>query len=156
MKSHGHAKNGVLTSEYRTWQSMKTRCLNPRSKSFRYYGGRGIKVCKRWLKFDNFIFDMGKKPTRDHSIERKDNNGNYCKSNCKWATHQQQNSNTSRNRMVTMDGKTQTLSEWARHFKICGKKVYSRLKGGWTIDDALRTPILTHWNRRIRAHSLAE
>lgn len=89
MKTHGLWR----TSEYRTWDGMKQRCLNPNSKGYENYGGRGIKVCDRWLIFENFIADMGNKPTKFHSIDRIDNYGDYEPSNCRWATLTVQNSN---------------------------------------------------------------
>lgn len=85
------------TPEYRCWHMMRQRCQNPKAKGYKYYGGRGIKVCDRWKKFDNFFADMGEKPTPDHSIERMDFNGDYEPDNCKWATDIEQNNNTRRN-----------------------------------------------------------
>lgn len=84
--------------EYRIWASMIQRCENPNDRSYKYYGGRGIKVCKRWHNFKFFIQDMGKKPTKNHSIDRIDNNGDYKKSNCRWATKKQQSNNRRNNK----------------------------------------------------------
>ena len=89
MKKHGLWR----TSEYRTWDGIKQRCLNANSKGYENYGGRGIKVCDRWMEFENFILDMGNKPSKFHSIDRIDNNGDYEPSNCRWATLKVQNSN---------------------------------------------------------------
>lgn len=80
-----HGKR-VASAEYRSWQMMKNRCLNPKACDFKYYGGRGIGVDKRWLKFNNFIGDIGPKPTAAHTLERRDGNRNYGPSNCEWAT----------------------------------------------------------------------
>ena len=79
--------------EYHIWADMKNRCSSPSSPSFKHYGGRGIKVCKRWIKFENFLEDMGKRPTSKHSLDRIDVNGNYIKSNCRWTTQDNQASN---------------------------------------------------------------
>lgn len=80
-------------SEYSSWQGMKDRCLNPNSASYPDYGGRGIMVCERWLSFENFLEDMGPKPSKKYSIERIDVNGDYEPGNCKWATQTEQNHN---------------------------------------------------------------
>jgi hypothetical protein len=75
---------------YDTWRGMWERCTNPNAARYKRYGGRGIRVCKRWESYENFVKDMGPKPSPQHSVDRKNNNGNYCKSNCRWATTIQQ------------------------------------------------------------------
>ena len=81
------------TPEYRCWQHMKNRCLNPRAKDYAYYGGRGITITLRWLQYDNFLADMGRKPSLLHTLDRKNNARGYCKSNCRWATRKTQAQN---------------------------------------------------------------
>ena len=83
----------IKTPEYRAWRSMKQRCYNPENKFFYRYGGRGIKVCKRWHKSENFLADMGKKPAPNLSLERINNNKGYSPANCKWATQKEQIAN---------------------------------------------------------------
>lgn len=92
---HGFARNGAArSSEYRTWASMIQRCTNAKRSNFPHYGGRGIQVCKRWkISFKAFLKDMGRKPSPHHTLDRKDVNGNYTPSNCRWATLSEQNSN---------------------------------------------------------------
>jgi hypothetical protein len=96
------------TPEYNTWRAMMKRCNNPNDKAYKYYGGRGINVCERWRRFENFISDMGKRPTIDHSLDRIDNDGNYEPTNCKWATPKEQalnrrNRQTAESRRCTYD-----------------------------------------------------
>lgn len=91
---HGHARLHAHSPEFRTWRGMIQRCTNPQRQSFKYYGGRGIKVCERWQKFENFLADMGLRPTATHSIDRFPNNdGNYEPGNCRWATRSEQQLN---------------------------------------------------------------
>lgn len=97
-KSHGEVSlvNGkrVASPEYRSWQMMKNRCLNPRAHDFVYYGGRGITICKKWREsFEAFLADMGRRPSALHTLDRKDANKNYTPSNCRWATRQEQSRN---------------------------------------------------------------
>lgn len=104
-KTCGCSKGGIHneslpeTVEYRTWRSIFQRCLNSRCKAYSYYGGRGITICARWqgyFGFNNFLADMGRRPSNEYSIDRINNDGNYEPSNCRWATRSQQQKNRRR------------------------------------------------------------
>lgn len=113
--THGRAK----TPEYISWQAAITRCYNKLQKTYYRYGGRGITMCERWRNsFENFYADMGPKPTPKHSIERINNDGNYEPSNCKWATMKEQGRNTTKARLLTYNGMTMCINEWAEKLNI--------------------------------------
>lgn len=93
---HGHAARYRPSAEYRSWQAMHRRCSNKNDNKYKYYGGRGIRVCKKWKSFEHFLADMGPKPTLKHSIDRINSNGIYAPKNCRWATSVEQNNNKRR------------------------------------------------------------
>jgi hypothetical protein len=137
-KKHGAS----FTLEYRRWDSMKRRCRDPKTIGYAHYGGRGIKVCERWLNsFEAFLADMGPCPSPKHSVDRIDNEGPYSPENCKWSTATEQQRNKSNNRMHTREGETLTVAEWCERFGISQSTVSSRERGGWSLDRALETPV---------------
>lgn len=126
-KTHGMSK----TPEYWTWWRIRGRCYSPKHHNYARYGGRGIRVCTRWLdSFHDFLSDMGPKPSPKHSIERLDNDGDYEPGNCIWATAQKQNSNRTTVVLVTAFGKTQSVSEWSRETGIGRLAITYRLRTG--------------------------
>lgn len=116
--------------EYDAYRRMITRCYDKAVYNYENYGGRGIKVCDRWLEpkkvgFYIFLSDMGKRPNSDYSIDRIDVNGNYSPENCRWANHEVQANNRRNNVYITAQGKTLTMAQWARLLNIS----YDRIKG---------------------------
>lgn len=135
---HGRAR----TPEYRAWVDLKTRCTSSSNSRWEGYGGRGIKVCDRWLEsFENFYADMGDRPSVKHSIDRIDNDGDYCPENCQWATPKEQYSNRSTNRYLTYQGRTLNVTEWSAEIGISREVLYNRLSKGWSEERALTTPL---------------
>ena len=132
-KTHGRCLDQI----YKAWNQMKERCKNPNHTYYKYYGGKGIRVCARWELFENFIADMGERPTPDHTVERIDSTKDYCPENCKWATRLEQSQNLSSNRNITFQGKTMTLSAWSRETGIGMKTLQYRLDVGWPLEKAL-------------------
>jgi hypothetical protein len=113
-----------------------TRCRNPHSQDYERYGGRGIVICERWNKFENFLADMGPRPS-GHSIDRVNNDGNYEPGNCRWATNTQQIRNQSTNRIVTLHGRSQSVAAWAEECDIKADTVRHRLDRGLSAEQAL-------------------
>ena len=118
-----HGESASL--EFKTWASLKGRCLNPANPKYPRYGGRGIKVCDRWIDdFQAFLADMGRKPSPLHSIDRIDNDGDYEPSNCHWATIETQTRNRSTTRHVTIGGETLCVRDWASRLGVNRKTFY--------------------------------
>jgi len=140
---HGHAKRGQQTGEHRCWQAMKRRCLDPKHSHFLYYGGKGIEVCDRWANsFENFLADMGPKPTPKHTLDRYPNrSGNYEPSNCRWATRLQQSANRDCTIQVEYGGETVRLTDLCRRLNLDPKVFDNRLRLGWNIERAISQPV---------------
>lgn len=127
---------------YARWGAMIQRCKNKNDAKFHRYGGRGIRVCDRWLNFLNFYSDMGDPPTPNHSLDRIDVNGKYEPGNCRWATQKTQQNNRANTRMVTHLGRTQCLTAWAEETGISAKVLRQRIdRDGFSPDEAMSKPL---------------
>jgi len=146
-EKHGY----YYTNEYKIYHGMKTRCYNKNSVSYVNYGGRGIRVCDRWLEsFENFLSDMGKKPSLDHSIDREDNDGDYSPENCRWATASEQSSNRRDAVRIVYNGITGSPSEWEEITGIPARTIYNRIhKLKWGDKKAVTTPVNVNLRRCI-------
>lgn len=136
-KVGGHGHGLYKTPEYRVWAAMIQRCTNENSAMWPDYGGRGIRVCERWRRFENFYEDMGERPTSKMTIERVDNDRGYEPDNCRWATRTTQNRNTRRSNMIEFQGETRPLTEWAEVLELSYDMLRGRLRRGWTFEQAV-------------------
>jgi len=139
---HGESSGAEagITPEYRAWSMMKARCYTTSNKKYPDYGGRGIEVCEEWLAsdgFEKFLEHVGRKPSPTHSIHRIDNDGNYEPGNTKWATRKEQNRHRRNSVLVTINGETKCLAEWAESSPVKYETARKRLKKGWSPEDAL-------------------
>lgn len=134
----------------RCWAYMRRRCGNPKDKSFKNYGGRGIKVCERWQTYKNFRDDMLPTWKPGLTIERIDVNGNYCPENCKWIPASEQAGNQTTNVRLLFNSENRTIAEWSRITGIKQATLHKRHKDGWSIQDILTKPVRI-WPRRKAA-----
>lgn len=141
--------NGAGTRLYRIWIGLRGRCSNPNVPHYTNYGGRGIKVCDEWQTFEPFYeWAMANGYRDDLTIDRKDNDGDYCPENCRWATNKEQSNNTRKTIKIEFNGQTKTLSDWAQHIGVrrecLWKRIYLR---HWSIEKALNTPPKNNFNK---------
>lgn len=142
------------TTEHAIWCQIRGRCLSPRNTVYRYYGGRGITICPEWSDFTRFYADMGPRPGLEYSIERKDNNGPYAPWNCRWATDTEQGRNRRSNVLMTHQGRTQTLTEWALEVGISVGTLWQRVKVlHWSDEEAITRPVGPNGPKRLRSSS---
>ncbi len=126
---------------YETWVGMMRRCYVKTRRNYMFYGGRGIAVCDRWKKFDEFVSDMGERPN-GMTLDRIDNNGNYSPENCRWIDFRNQCINRRSTRFISHDGKNQCLQDWANEKNINVATLHNRINDyGWSVKDALETPV---------------
>jgi len=141
-----HNKSG--SKAYQVWTNMFQRCNNPNHAQYADYGGRGISVCVRWQTFKSFYEDMGDPPL-DMCIERVDNDKGYTKGNCRWATRTEENRNKRSNRILDYNGESRPMSEWAEEIGIKYGTLKTRLRLGWSVEEALETAVRP-WRRRSK------
>ena len=159
-RKHGAwAKDKTNFPEWSSWQKMKSRCYNPNNNRYGHYGKRGIKVCERWLNsFENFVADMGKRPSEKHSLDRIDVNGNYEPNNCRWADDDTQANNKRTNIVIGYKGVSKTATQWAKEYNMGLYTLLNRVRNGWDIDRALNQPVqgktdpqdLAKWKRLVK------
>lgn len=143
--THGLAGRRI----YVIWQHMIRRCTNPKDKRYSDYGGRGIKVCERWFKFENFYEDMKVGYDDKLTLDRFPNkNGDYEPNNCRWATYTQQNRNRRDNRYLACNGVSMTLAEWAEKMNVDVRLIHHRLNRGWDEEAAILTPKLRDYKKK--------
>lgn len=134
-------KHGLSSgSIYSIWAQMRRRCRSAKATFYSHYGGRGIKVCERWNKsFENFLADMGPRPSPKHTLDRRDNDGNYEPSNCRWATKKEQALNKSNTVLIKHDGQTLCLLDWSVKCGVSEGTLRMRIARGWTPARAITT-----------------
>ena len=139
-----HGQNG--TKVYRAWENMRARCLNHNTREFPRYGGRGIRVCERWMAFVNFYADIGDPPSPEHSIERLDVNGHYEPGNVIWGTQEQQDNNRRTTRRITAFGETKSVAQWSRDARcvVTLNTLRGRIRRGCDPVAAMQLPPMTH------------
>lgn len=150
-------KHGMYdTPIYAIWSSMVRRCELPSHPAYDNYGGRGIRVCERWVEFAAFYEDIGKlRPDRQHSLDRIDNDGDYCPENCRWVTPKQQGRNRRDNRWLTFGDKRHCLAKWAEITGLGYSTIRERLRRGWTTEDALTVnPDLGNRWKRLQSQNV--
>jgi hypothetical protein len=136
---HGLAIGGSPHPIYQVWCGMKERCENPKSKCHHHYGGRGIKI--EWACFEDFYRDMFPTYQAGLTIERKNNNGNYSKENCRWATRAEQSLNTRRNVIIEFGGESLPVVVWAQRIGLKASVIAYRIREGWSAARALTQPV---------------
>lgn len=137
---HGAARRGKESLTYRSYVKAKTRCRNPNNTAYEHYGGRGIEF--RFNSFDEFLKELGPRPSVKHSVDRKDSDGHYEPGNVRWATQKTQMRNRRVNRKITANGVTRTLAEWAELNGIRFNVIIKRIDHGWCNNCAVTVPPL--------------
>lgn len=135
VRTHGLSNSPT----HRSWLGMVQRCTYPKHQAWANYGGRGIKVCDKWLKLEGFVEDMGVRPA-GMTLDRIDVNGNYEHGNCRWISRFDQHGNYRNNVKLTFNGKTQHIAAWERETGLGKKTIRDRLLRGWSVEETLTMP----------------
>lgn len=142
-RTHGHC-TGRTSPTLTSYMAMLRRCFKDNFKQYADYGGRGITVCPQWLGpdgFSKFLADVGERPSREYSLDRKDHNGNYEPNNVRWATKKQQQRNMRSSRILLYNGQARTMAEWAEVAGLSYKVFSNRIHCGWSVADAITRPL---------------
>lgn len=157
MPAKSHGCSIPLTPEYRAWLSMRARILSVNSSNWSRYGGQGLKIIPRWNQFENFLLDMGPKPSLDHTLDRIDNTQGYSPQNCRWATRKEQQRNRRNTRWLTIGDQTLPAAEWEEVTGILAVTLINRISLGWSVDRILSTNrrhrLFLEWNGQTRSLS---
>jgi len=136
--------------EYNIWAMMRQRCNNPNAANYNNYGARGITVCDRWNKFNNFYKDMGPSPSEKHTLDRLDNDGPYSPENCVWSDVERQQNNRRNTFRITAYGETLSLAQWSRRTGLTRDQIRHRIRSmGMSPEEALEAPRMSHSQRPV-------
>jgi hypothetical protein len=143
-------KNTGIKRTRQIWSDMKQRCLNPRCRAWTRYGAKGLKIDASWMVFSQFLLDMGNPPTDHHTLDRINGAMGYSKENCRWATRKEQALNRSRTRMISFNGETLCINDWANKLEIGSKTLQYRLNQKWPLEMALCSEIIQPKDKKGR------
>jgi hypothetical protein len=130
------------SKEYNSWSHIKSRCTNPNNAGYKWYGARGIKMHPEWVEsYESFLNHVGRAPSKEHSIDRVDNNGHYVPGNVRWATKREQVNNRRTTTYLEYNGEKRPFTEWCEVLNINYRVLRTRLGFGWTVERALSTPV---------------
>lgn len=154
-EKHGHCPRSGRTHTYLCWQNMIARCTNKNATYYKNHGGRGITFHAPFADFNAFLSYMGECPP-GYTLEREDNNGNYEPGNIKWATWHEQSRNKRSNRILTHNGETRVLTDWAEILGVKSHTILGRLDRGWSVEEALSTQKMRAHRRVLTVAQVAE